>query len=217
MKLFLLGATGRTGKLVIEQALRRGHAVTAVVRQSSAGRFMPANAGLHVVVADPRDADTLAPSLAGHDAVISCLGQRSRQDATLLRDSADAIVTAMNRAGVRRFLVVSQGLLFPSRNPVVVLLRAMLRRHVVDTVAMERRVAASKLDWTIVRPPRLVDGGAARGYRVEIGSRPRHAWAIQYGDLAALLLDAAEKDRYRKTVVGVATRLADAGPRTGGG
>ena len=206
MKLFLLGATGRTGKLVMEQALSRGHAVTAVMRPSSATRSTPASAGLHVAVADPRNADMLAPALAGHDAVISCLGQRSRQDATLLRDSAAAMLTAMSRAGVRRYLVVSQGLLFPSHNPVVVLLRAILRRHVVDSAAMEQRVAASGVDWTIVRPPRLVNGSPAHGYRFEIANLPRRAWAMQYGDLAAFLLDAAEKDQHRQTVVGVASR-----------
>src|SRR5262249_24211380 len=61
-----------------------------------------------------------------------------RQDANLLRDSATAMLAAMARVGVRRCLVVSQGLLFPSWNPVITLLRAILARHVADSTAMER-------------------------------------------------------------------------------
>jgi putative NADH-flavin reductase len=115
MKLFFLGATGRTGKLVVEQALSRGHGVTAIVRtprvpHSSA---LPSNKQSQIVIGDPRSTDTLTPVLAGHDAIISCLGQRSRQDANLLRDSAIAMLAAMVGGGVRRCLVVSQGLPLP--------------------------------------------------------------------------------------------------------
>jgi putative NADH-flavin reductase len=208
MKLFFLGATGRTGKLVVEQALSRGHGVTAIVRtprvpHSSA---LPTNKQSQIVIGDPRSTDTLTPVLAGHDAIISCLGQRSRQDANLLRDSAIAMLAAMVGGGVRRCLVVSQGLLCPSRNTVIVVLRAILARHVADSTAMERLVAASDTDWTIVRPPRLVDGGPARGYRVEAGALPAGSWAMQCADLAAFLLDAAEKGEHLKTVVGVTSR-----------
>jgi putative NADH-flavin reductase len=208
MKLILLGATGRTGRLVVEQALSRGHAVTAVARASSAAhlRAIRANGSLQVVVGDPCARDALTPILAGHDAVISCLGQRSRRDASLLRDSAAAVLAAMAACGVGRYLVVSQALLFPSRNPVVILLRALLARHVADSTAMEQLIERSSTDWTIVRPPRLVNGGRARGYRVTAGALPDGAWTMRYADLAAFLLDAAQNDEHLKTIVGVASR-----------
>src|SRR5579863_6283770 len=114
MKLFLLGATGRTGRRVVDQALARGHAVTAIIRRPGA---LQAREGLRVEAADARSADDLTRLLVGHDVVISCLGQRARGDASLLRDAAAAALTAMGRAGMRRYLVVSQGLVFPSRNP----------------------------------------------------------------------------------------------------
>jgi len=161
---------------------------------------------LQTVVGNPRNIDILTPILADHDAIISCLGQRSRQDANLLRDSATAMLAAMARVGVRRCLVVSQGLLFPSWNPVITLLRAILARQVADSTAMERLVETSSTDWTIVRPPRLVDGGPPVGYRVKADALPEGAWAMQYADLATFLLDAAEKGEHLKMVVGVAPR-----------
>jgi putative NADH-flavin reductase len=208
MKLIVLGATGRTGKLVAEQALSRGHAVTAVVRASSASDLtaLHSNRGLQVGVGDPRACEPLTPIFVGHDAVISCLGQRSRQDGSLLRDSAIAVLAAMATAGVRRYLVVSQGLLFPSWNPLIVLLRAILARHVADSMAMERLIESSGTDWTIVRPPRLVDAVGPLGYRARAGALPDGAWTMRYADLAAFLLDAAQNDEHLKTVVGVASR-----------
>jgi putative NADH-flavin reductase len=200
MRLFLVGATGRTGKFVAEQAVSRGHAVTAVVRKAPA---WDASNGLEVVVGDALRVDMLTPLLSGHDAVISCLGQRSRNDAFLLRDGASAMLAAMRGSGVRRYLVVSQGLLFVSANPVIRLLRWILAREVADSTAMESLVRTSGVNWTIVRPPRLTNGGARRGYRLRVGERPRGAWSMQRADLADYLIDEAETGAHVGAIVGV--------------
>ena len=200
MNLFLLGATGRTGRHVLDQALARGHGVTALVRDPST---LQARQNLRTKRGDPRRADDLTSVLGGHDAVISCLGQRSTSDATLLRDAAAAALEALRRAGVRRYVVLSQGLLFSSRNPIIHLLRLILARHVADSAAMERLVCASDIDWTIVRPPRLLDGGAAKGYRIELDAQPKGAWSMQRADLAAYLLDEAEYRKNPRAIVGI--------------
>jgi putative NADH-flavin reductase len=158
---------------------------------------------LQIVVGDPLRVDDLTTVLADHDAVISCLGQRSHQDANLLHDAAAAVLDAMARTGVRRYLVVSQGLLFPSWNPIFALLRLILARYIVDSAAMERLVRASNVEWTIVRPPRLKEGGIPHGYRVQLGARPGGAWAMQRADLAAFLLDEAERGEHKNAIVGI--------------
>jgi len=134
MKIVLLGRTGRTGRHVLRQALARGHSVTALVRGQGTDQE---HERLQTVVGSPLCLDDLVPILAGHDVVISCLGQRSRRDAELLHRAASATLEAMSRTGVRRLLVISQGLLFPSRNPIVALLRLILARHIADSTAME--------------------------------------------------------------------------------
>jgi len=206
MRLFVLGATGRTGRRVIEEALARGHIATAVVRKSGSVKPRP---NLRIAVADPTSAGDLARVLPGHDAVISCIGQRSGADAGILERVAAAMLEAMPRSGVRRCLVVSQGLLFPSRNPAVALFRFLLRRHVADSEAMERLVEASDSDWTIVRPPRLLEGGVPHGYRAQAGGLPAGAWSIQYADLAKFLVDAAESREYLNNIVGVGSANAE--------
>jgi len=208
MRLFLLGATGRTGRLVLQQALARGHAVTAIVRTASALDTFNAHASrdLRIVVGNPLASEALAPQLHGHDVLVSCLGQRSRRDATVLHQGAAAALDAMARSGIRRYLVISQGLLFPSGNPLIALLRFILARHVADSEAMERLVRSSAVDWTIVRPPRLVEGAAPRGYRAESGALPGRGLTMQYADLAAFLVDEAERQDHRRQVVGVAPK-----------
>jgi len=112
------------------------------------------------------------------------------------------MLEAMARARVRRCVVVSQGLLFPSRNPIIAL-RLILARHLADSAAMERLVSASDLDWTIVRPLKLDEGKDIRGYRIQSDTAPRGAWTMQYNDLAAFLLDEAEKGMHKKQIVGI--------------
>jgi putative NADH-flavin reductase len=201
MNLLVMGATGRTGRLVTEQALARGHNVTVLVRRPDA--LTPAER-LRSVVGGP-SAAVLTPIFVGQEAIISCLGQRSAQDAHLLQEAAAATLAAMQNSAVRRYLVVSQGLLTPSRNPLIALLRLVLTRAVADSTAMEALVRASDTDWTIVRPPRLTAGKSARFYRARVGGQVPGAWTMQYADLAAFLIDAAENRSYVREIVGVAS------------
>jgi putative NADH-flavin reductase len=202
MKLIVVGATGRTGRHVIDEALMRGHSVTAVVSQT--GSLDPRD-GLLVAPGDPLQTHDLERLLPRHDAVISCLGRRSRADPSLLRDAAAATVATMASSGLRRYLLVSQGLLFPGWNPMLLILRLMLRSYVADSSGMERLVSASDTDWTIVRPPRLLDGGAAHGYKVKVGARPSGSSAMQRRDLAAFMVDAVEKRAHLREIVGIAS------------
>ncbi len=199
MNLFIIGATGRTGRYVVQQARARGHQVTAMIRRPDDA--MQAGANLRLVVGDPLSAADLAAGLAGQDVVISCLGQRRRGDARLLQNAAAAILQVMPPNS--RYIVLSQALLFPSRSPIVALLRLILARHVADSTAMENLVHASDIDWTIVRPPRLLEGGAARGYRVAVDALPAGAMAMQRSDLAAFLVDEAERADHKRSIVGV--------------
>ena len=88
------------------------------------------------------------------------------------------------------------------------LLRVIRARHVADSRAMERLVGASDADWTIVRPPRLLEGGAPRAYRVTVGDRAEGIWAMQRADLAAFLLDEAENKEHPQAIAGVTSASA---------
>jgi putative NADH-flavin reductase len=203
VKILVIGASGRTGRLVTDTALARGHLVTALVRSPAT---IPARPGQRVVVGDPIRIDDLTPAFAAQDVVISCLGQRTGADAHLLRNAASAALAVGSQLDVKRYLVVSQGLLFPSKNPIVLALRWILARHVADSTEMERLVRAADMDWTIVRPPRLTEGSEPRGHVIAVGARPAGARSMRRVDLAAFLVEEAEQGRFKRTLVGVTSR-----------
>src|SRR5437762_2781307 len=106
VKLFVIGATGRTGREVIQQALARNHHVTAFVR--SPASLTLKNERLSVLKGNAMDENQLFRAIQNHDAVLSTLGPREVfKPSSMLHDSAVATTRAMNRAGVRRLVVLS--------------------------------------------------------------------------------------------------------------
>jgi putative NADH-flavin reductase len=200
MNLLLIGATGRTGRHVLAQGAQRGHKVLALVREQSETKDL---LGATIATGDPRSVKDIKRLLTDQDAVVSCLGQKTSDDKFLLEQSSASLIDALNQSKISRCLVVSQGLLSASRSPLVALLRLILARHVTDSTAMERNIIASNLDWTIVRPPRLLDGGQQNGYSSALNSQPKTGSSMQRADLAAFILDAIEQQQFIKAIVGV--------------
>lgn len=207
MKLIVFGATGGTGVPVVRQALEAGHQVTAVVRDP--GRLdVSANARLDVVQADVREAASIAPAVAGSDAVISALGGRGTRPTTICRDGTAAIITAMRETGARRLLVVSaagfhtEGDSLPVRLLVKPLLGRFLRHPFADMAEMEARVRDSGLDWTIVCPPQLTDKPYTGNVRSNVGANAP-GFRIPRADLAGFLLGAVNDEPLARTTVSV--------------
>jgi putative NADH-flavin reductase len=200
MRFLVLGATGGIGRLVLEQALARGHSVTAFVR--SPQKIQLQNERLLLQKGDPLNTEQLAGSIPGHDAVISSLG--SSRDPTVLQNSAHVIVSAMKRTSVRRILVVSVGFLFPETGLPGALLRGVFLRNVgKHAAAMESILMREPLDWTIVRPPRLTNAERSGNYRVMDDRMPKRGFIIPRADVADFLLNEAEKPAHIRRIVGV--------------
>jgi putative NADH-flavin reductase len=202
MRILILGATGGTGSALVHQALARGHHVTAFVR--SPMKLSVAHIRYRAVVGDPRDARRLAWALPEHDAVLSALGSRDLKPTTLLADSARATVDAMRQAGPRRLMVVSTALAFPELSWVARQLKRYVLEHVVaDAVAMERVVTESDLDWTVVRPPRLLEGEITGTYRVLENRLPAGGSTVDRADVAHFMLEELVARAHVRQIVGV--------------
>jgi putative NADH-flavin reductase len=204
-RIFVLGATGGTGRAIVEQARQRGHRVTAFVR--SPEKLGPAGDGLTVIRGDPRDAGELRAVLPGHDAVLSALGPPGIRPTTIVADCARSTVMAMQAAGVRRLLVVGVAVLFEDDGLLTAIARRTFLRNVArDSAEMERIVRASDLDWTIARPPRLTNGPLTRAYGVAEGSMPPAArLTISRADVADFLLDELEHPAHVRRIIGLAS------------
>jgi putative NADH-flavin reductase len=192
MKITVFGATGGTGVEIVRQGLQAGHTVTAVVR--SAADFP---AGVEVVRADVMDPAAIEPAVTGRDAVISALGHRPGADEPVCAPGAESIIRAMRATGTRRLVVITAAghvtdphddfLTAKIAKPI---LWRFLRASFTDFVATEEIVTASGLDWTIMRPPRLTNGGH-KPYRSAIDHVVRRGGSISRTDLATATLAAA--------------------------
>lgn len=201
-RIAVLGASGRTGRAVVETAARHGVAVTAVVRRTGTA---PDQAGVtEALVPDPAAPGALDVVLAGHDAVISAIGPHDRRP--VCTDVTRSAVAAMDRAGVRRLVVVSAHGAAESRDgsPYARSVWALVGHKMRDKEAMEEVVRASGLDWTVVRPPRLSDDAARGRYRTGHDLRLGLTSRIPRGDLADFLVREAQARRYVHRTVQIA-------------
>jgi putative NADH-flavin reductase len=204
MRLFVIGATGHTGTHIVDLALGRGHSVTAFVR--SPAKVERRHERLAIVQGDPLSTDGLAAALPGHDAVLSALGVRppaAFRPHTLVEDAAASTVAAMTRASVVRMALVSAAVLFPLRGAQYAFFRWMLQHIARDLAAAENILAATTLDWTIARPPRLTQR-ADDVYRERAGALPDRAKAMSFRGVARFLLDTVEQRTHVHQIVGLA-------------
>lgn len=194
MKLTILGATGGVGRHLVAHALRAGHEVTALVREPS--RLAADQHNLSVIVGDALDPDSVTQAIDGADAVLSAIGATGRDDPLKpASTSAQAAIEAMHATRVRRILVVSAaplnrsgvGQSFAARRVGSPLLWRLLRDIYEDLELMETFLRDSGLEWTAVRPPRLLDKPSRGRYRRTIETGPPGA-AIPRVDLARAML-----------------------------
>jgi len=200
MKLFVIGATGRTGREVVEQALARGHEVTAFVRSPKAIGLTSEK--LTVIKGEATEKDQLVKAMQNHDAVVSTLGPRKPfKPSSLLHDSALATTRTMQRSGVKRLLILSAAAHFPGIfNRIVSLI---LRNHMRDSLSMEEVVRASGLNWTIARPRRLTHEKYS-SYRSREDAAPKMGFTLSRKAVAAFMLDAIEQEKHFQKIVGIA-------------
>ncbi|MEU9122280.1 SDR family oxidoreductase [Streptomyces sp. NPDC048506] len=207
MKLTVLGASGGVGRQLVTHALADGHEVTAALR--SPEKLAERHERLTVVRADALDVASVRKVVDGADAVLSGIGQAGRHDPLRpASTSARAVVDAMAATGVRRLLVVSAGPLnrAGAGQPVLTrkvfgpLLWVVLREVYADLERMEAVLRGSGLDWTSVRPPRLLDKPGRGRYRRAVEAGPAGA-TIARADVARAMLDfVADPQTYGRAV-----------------
>jgi putative NADH-flavin reductase len=211
MKLVILGATGGTGRQLVRRALARGHAVTAVVRNPA--RLPISDPALYVRIADVTDPDALEPVFTGHDAVLSALGPHDNKQAGIVANATKAILRALGSGEVRRLVTISAvpvGPISPyepllARVVISPLVRRIFRDVYADLAEMERQLeAASGIDWTILRPPRLLDRPGKGQYRTQIGGAVPRGFSISRADLAHAMLASLADPTTIRQIVGVA-------------
>lgn len=200
MKLLVLGATGATGRLVVDQALAAGHTVRALVR--SPQKLEPARPGLDVVAGQATDTGDVTQAMVGVDAVISALGANG---GTVITDATRAVISGATTAGVARFVYLSSFAVLRDRlsGPAKAMSSLAMSAMVKDKTAAEDALRASNLDWTVVHAVRLTNGPATQGAKeLPPTATLRMGDTVSRADVAAWLLAAvADTSTSRRSVV----------------
>lgn len=167
----LFGATGKTGRRVLERALTAGFEVRALVRDPA--KLGATSSAVTVIRGDVLDKATVEETVAGSDVVLSLFGQVKGSPHTLQADGTQLIVDAMRLHSVKRIITLSGGgLPAPLDRPgpadrIIRFLLKTLSGHVLADAEQHLRVLeASELEWTVVRGPRLTEKPGTGTHRV---------------------------------------------------
>jgi putative NADH-flavin reductase len=199
-KILVLGATGATGRLIVNQAVARGYDVTVLVR--SAGKASDIT-GAKLIVGDARDETALREALKGRDAVVSALGTPASpfREVTLLSTATRALVSAMKAEQVSRLVCitgmgagdsaghggfVADNVIFP----------LLLKKVYADKNRQEAIVRNSGLNWVLVRPSILNNKPGRGSIRALTDLSGFHGGSIAREDVATFVLDQVRADTW---------------------
>jgi putative NADH-flavin reductase len=197
MKLLVLGATGPTGRHLVDQALRCGDSVTALVRNPIALGDLAER--LTVVPGDATSRADLTTAAAGQDAIVSALGRSTSLRAErLFTRSSSALIDAAREVRVPRLVWLSSfgvGETFYQASILQKLIYATLLRSIYsDKNASEHMIRVSGLDWTIVYPTRLTHSPELGRYQAADRLLMKGNPTISRADVASFMHDAVHSD-----------------------
>ena len=205
MKIIVFGATGGVGKWVLEQGLKAGHEITAFVRTPQKVTITHEN--LTVVQGDAFDKEAVSAAIAGHEAVISCLGSsKGMKQSTDLREMTKHIVKGMQEQGVERIVYTASAGVHKELTGVMgQLMMLLLKNPLIDHRAAVEAIFKANLNYTIARPMGLTDKEFTGIYRESTTTTPSKSSTIPRADVAHFILKALGDSSYERTSIGLAT------------
>jgi putative NADH-flavin reductase len=204
MKIALIGATGFVGKDLLQEAISRGHSVTALVRNIDK---VEKRDGVKAVKVDVLDVADLAEKLKGHDVVLSAYnpGWGVADIQAIHIKASKAISAATRKAGIKRLIVVGgAGSLLNQEGKQFVDgpdFPAEYREGALGArQALNDLKAENGLDWSFISPPfALVPGPRTGTYRLGKDNPVFNAEGdstISVADLAVAIVDEAETGKH---------------------
>ncbi|WP_227395833.1 NAD(P)-dependent oxidoreductase [Jeotgalibacillus aurantiacus] len=203
MKIALFGATGRVGSVILDNAIKDGHHVQALVRDASAA---VSHDQATYIVGDASVKEDVFRTIAGCDAVVSAMGT-DKKDA--LTKSMVHILPAMRSEGIRRIVTVgTAGILDSKREPGKFRFHSSESNRKLSTAAEDHcrsylMLKEADLDWTIVCPTYLPDGERIGKYRTEINTLPDEPSSISMYDTGDFTYSLLLNHQHIKERVGI--------------
>lgn len=200
MKLVIFGASGGTGRLIVEQALDQGYDVTAFVRTPE--KLELKHEKLNVVQGDVMQLNAVVQAVEGQDAVLCALGMPAMNKDKLRAKGTRNIIQAMKKTAVKRLICQSGLGISESRKILPLHYRAfilplLLRYVFADHEVQEEYIKKSGLDWVIVRPANLTDKKRTGAYQHGFSKLAKSmTLKISRADVAAFMLKQLNENEY---------------------
>ncbi|WP_055106687.1 NAD(P)-dependent oxidoreductase [Paenibacillus ihumii] len=203
MKIVIYGSTGTIGRAILAEALRRGHEVTAVVRNISKLGQEAEQEGLHLQTGDILIPESIARAVEGKDLVISAYGPRFGEEDEL-PEAARSLVEGVKRGGVRRLIVVGGAGGLQTETGVQLMDTPEFPEEILPLARAHEEAyqvyKASGLLWTVLSPAAVIEPGKRTGqFRIGINqliTDERDLSRISIEDYAVALLDEAEDPQF---------------------
>lgn len=200
MKVLLLGATGRTGKLVLEEIVLAKHTAHCIVRKIPAQQFQ----GITFFKGSPDDAGVLQQAIQGCDAIISVLNISRTSDfpwaglrtsKTFLSDVMQQLIQLAGKNKVERIIVCSAWGVSETRNHIPIWFRWLIDHSNIrvayqDHERQEKLLQQSRLQWTIVRPAGLINSKKSQVILESYGNNPKPRLTISRLSVAKFMVSA---------------------------
>jgi putative NADH-flavin reductase len=210
-KIVIFGAGGRAGRQAVAEARRRGHEVTAVVRDPSRHSGL-ADGGVRVAAGDVTDMAEVTALAAGHDAAIhaAAVYGAGTDPGAFFIGAAYALVKGLRQAGVDRLVAVGLSTLLPGPDGTRLLdapgfpaeFRPFCLAHAAGLEVL--RTEGGALDWVYVSPAGDFDHEGERTGHYGVREQGDATARISYADFALVLLDEAETPRHHRSHLAVA-------------
>ncbi|MET8280863.1 NAD(P)H-binding protein [Micromonospora sp. NPDC005174] len=204
MNIVIFGAGGRAGRQAAAEARRRGHRVTAVVRDPAAHGDL---GDAHVTAGDVTDAASVARAAAGQDAALSAAVDLSQPPRDFFTTSSRALAAGLAEAGVRRLVVVGLASIMPGASG-----RALMdepgypdgyRSFYLGHAAGLDELRTCDLDWAYVAPAGDFDHDGTRTGHYRLAEHGDPTSRISYADFAIALVDEIQAPRHHRSALSV--------------
>lgn len=204
MKIVVFGASGKTGILIVYQALNQGHEVTAFARQPSKVTIQHKN--LRIVQGDILDPEKVQFAVDGQEAVLCALGVDKNKPGTLLSDGTRNILVAMEKAGVKRLICMSSAGILGNDSGFwfgKIFMPLFLRHIFEDKKRQAKVIEESRADWVIIRPTGLTDAPKTNTYKINPGVPTSRS--IPRADVADFMLKLLTEKKYDRTLPAISS------------
>lgn len=208
MKILILGGTGRTGKLAVENALQRGHQVNALVRERN--KLKTEHENLHFVVGEPTDESKLREAIEGCDAVLNFLNVSRKSDfpwsalrapKDLISKTMKTVIAICEETNINRVVVCSAWGVAETKKDLPWWFRWVIDNSNIgaayrDHERQEALLKESSLNWTSVRPVGLTNSTKKKRLTVSLDNNSKPDLTISRNEVAEFFLQTVEESSY---------------------